>query len=89
MLFLCIKPLDLREVAQSKLKKKGPRQQGEDCLGHGVSKRGSTWQPVVPDAGHAHVEHQKLPCGMPVATFLAHRVQTCCQFCFAQVSFQL
>lgn len=65
MLFLCIKPLDLLEVAQSELKKKGPRQQGEDCLGHGVSKTGSTWQPMVPDAGHAHVENQKLPCGMP------------------------
>lgn len=46
-LFLCIKPLDLHEVAQSEVKRKGPQQQGEDCLGLGVSKAGCTWQPVV------------------------------------------
>lgn len=50
-LFLCIKPLDLHEVAQSEVKRKGLQLQDEDCLGHGVSKTGSIWQPVVPHRG--------------------------------------
>lgn len=41
--------------------RKGPQWQGEDCLGHDVSKAGSTWKPVGPGASHAHFEYQLLP----------------------------